>query len=386
MKVMWAIMFYVLQPLLWLGILMTYMNYKKRIKNERKWFTSSIYIDFFEGRHFLRSALILGLIGSLVGLILGMVLPIKFILVYELIMVILLLMRQSLSIVGVCLSVAALFFTKNLGFWGSINNVLSDKGINERFFNFDNANFLIFFTLLIFLTGIFIKQNAGKFTSPEITYNQRRKRIAYYQFNELSIVPIFTLVPGDWFINHLAFWPVFDVNHHHYAFLFFPVLIGFKWTVKHAIPSKLFKSLSRGIMQTGLIGIVGIIGSYFYPIISIWAILIMLINYLRIIISNKHTDNKTDFDYSQVINGVRIIAIQPHTPASKMNLLIGDVILEVNHIKINNEDDLYRALSTNSTYCYLKVIDRNNQLKVTETAIFKDSPSELGIETFAEKD
>ncbi len=47
----------------------------------------------------------------------------------------------------------------------------------------------------------------------------------------------------------------------------------------------------------------------------------------------KHDDAKPDFEYSEVMDGVRVIGIQPETPAAKMDLKVGDVILEVNGIK-----------------------------------------------------
>lgn len=79
-----------------------------------------------------------------------------------------------------------------------------------------------------------------------------------------------------------------------------------------------------------------------------------------------------------------MIGIQPGTPAAKMDLDVGDVILTVNGIQVTNEDQFYRAISTSPTYCRFKVRDRNDQLKMTESAIFKNSPHEIGVKTYAQ--
>lgn len=127
-----------------------------------------------------------------------------------------------------------------------------------------------------------------------------------------------------------------------------------------------------------------VIGGGFYRLIITPAVAILLIGYYLIIGTAKHQDNQVDFEYSEVMDGIRVIGIQPETPAAKMDLDIGDVILTVNNIAVANEDEFYRALSTNSTYCRFKVRDRNDQLKITESAIFKNSPHEIGVKTYSQ--
>ena len=65
-----------------------------------------------------------------------------------------------------------------------------------------------------------------------------------------------------------------------------------------------------------------------------------------------------------------------------MNLKIGDLIQEVNGQQVRNENQLYKALQSNPTYCRLKIKNRNGRLELKEAAIFADAPHESGIVTF----
>ncbi len=176
--------------------------------------------------------------------------------------------------------------------------------------------------------------------------------------------------------------PLFQVNNHLYAILLVPILIGLKFTVKRSVPKELLRALSKSMYVIAAVGIILSFVGYFVPKIILPAIILLLIGYYVVLAKAKHDDAKPDFEYSEVMDGVRVIGIQPETPAAKMDLKVGDVILEVNGIKVTNEDEFYRALSTNSTYCRFKVRDRNDQLKITESAIFKNSPHEIGVKTY----
>ncbi|WP_258430184.1 hypothetical protein [Lentilactobacillus kisonensis] len=60
---------------------------------------------------------------------------------------------------------------------------MSDKTVNP-------LSYLVLVTMVIFLSGIFIRMNAGKFNSPMIARNTRNTKVAVYRFNELTIFPL----------------------------------------------------------------------------------------------------------------------------------------------------------------------------------------------------
>ncbi|WP_439645401.1 PDZ domain-containing protein [Lacticaseibacillus nasuensis] len=83
--------------------------------------------------------------------------------------------------------------------------------------------------------------------------------------------------------------------------------------------------------------------------------------------------------------GVRLIAVQPGTPAAKMHLQAGDIVLTCNGRAVRDAASLYAAIQTQPTYCRLKVQRFDGALELTETAIFQGAPHELGMITFTEE-
>ncbi|MGF2384184.1 PDZ domain-containing protein [Lentilactobacillus otakiensis] len=381
MKYLIAFGFYIIQPALWIGVIRSYLIHTNRLKKERGIFNSAIYDDFYEGRHFVRMGLIFGILASI---ILGGFLSIslEWLIVYEGLMLIGLVLIPwcllSVTIAGVT-SILTLLMP-NISQLKPISNWFAGMGIHSA--AVDPINSLILFVVIILATAVFVNVNGGRFDSPTLVRNQRNNKTAVYKFNELTIFPFLLFVPGDWFHTSFPFMPLFQVNHHFYAILLVPILIGLKFTVKRSVPRELLKKLSKSMYLIAGVGVCLAIAGYFVPKLILPAIVVLLLGYYLVLGLAKHADNQQTFEYSEVMDGVRVIGIQPETPAAKMDLKVGDVILEVNGIKISNEDEFYRALSTNSTYCRFKVRDRNDQLKITESAIFKNSPHEIGVKTY----
>lgn len=381
MKLLIALCFYLLQPALWVGVIRTYLVHRNRVKRERQLFSSAIYEDFYEGRHFVRSGLILGVVVSIVfGGFLSV--SVQWLFLYEL-----------LILVGLLIFPGQLFPVTTAGLVSVVTILVPHVPQLKPFVTWFNnigltalkvnpLNFLIILTLIIVGSCVFLHVNGGKFASPSLARNQRNNRVAVYKFNEMSIIPFLMLVPGNWFVSRFLFIPMFQINGHSYAVLIIPILLGLKLTVKRSVPRSFFIRLSKSLMVLSGLGIVLVGIGYVATKTILPGIFILILGYYLSIWLAKHEDNRQKFEYSEVMDGIRVIGIQLETPAAKMNLQVGDVILTVNEIPVANEDEFYRALSTNSTYCRFKVRDRNDQLKITETAIFKNSPHEIGVKTY----
>lgn len=383
MKFLIACGFYGLQPALWIGIIRSYLIHTNRLKKERGIFNSAIYDDFYEGRHFVRMGLIFGILASVV---LGGFLSIslEWLIIYEglLLVSLTLIPWWLLSITAAGIASVLTLSVPTIAEFKPITHWFHGLGINST--TVAPLNVLILFVVIILTTAVFVNINGGRFDSPTLVRNQRNNKTAVYKFNELTIFPFFLFVPGDWLHTSLPMMPLFQVNNHFYAMLLVPILIGLKFTVRRSVPRTLLKVMSHSIYLLAGVGVGLAIVGYFVPQLILLAIIVLLLGYYLILWLAKHRDGQQSFEYSEVMDGVRVIGIQPETPAAKMDLKVGDVILEVNGIPVTDEDAFYRALSTNSTYCRFKVRDRNDQLKITESAIFKNSPHEIGVKTYTQ--
>ncbi len=384
MKFLLAVFFYLLQPVLWAGIIRTFLVYNNRLKRERSIFGSAIYGDFFEGRHFFRSIITLGIIGSILSLLFINISALW--LIWYLIISLITLVVLPFQIFTVTSSVLASLLALNniqLPQFSGVLGFLNSIGLRNQ--NINSVNYIIITTLIIILNTIFIRKNGGEFESPSIARNTRNNRIAVYRFNELSVIPLLCLVPGNWFTSHLSFWPAFSIHGQSFSLLFVPILLGLKMAVKSDVPRKFYLKLTKYFQLLALIGIIFTLICLFIPRLTFYALVVMLLGYYLAMEIVHHIDYAGDFEYSEVVNGVRVIGIQPGTPAAKMNLQIGDTILTVNGVSVSNEDEFYRALSKDSTYSRFRVLDRNNQLKLTEAAIFQNAPHEIGVKTYSNR-
>lgn len=158
----------------------------KSAEKERAIFNSAIYEDFYEGRHFVRSLIIFGVLGSIIlGGFLSISLP--WLIVYEALMALFLLVIPwwllPVTIAGISSVVTLLLPT--LPQLAPIFKWFNQLGIRSASVN--PINLLIIFVVVIGLTAVFIHLNGGKFDSPTLVRNQRNNKIAIYKFNELSI-------------------------------------------------------------------------------------------------------------------------------------------------------------------------------------------------------
>ncbi|KLD58552.1 hypothetical protein WP50_25390 [Lactiplantibacillus plantarum] len=75
-----------------------------------------------------------------------------------------------------------------------------------------------------------------------------------------------------------------------------------------------------------------------------------------ILAQHRYHDRHQQFRYSDTEQGVRVIGLRPHTPADKLNLDLGDIILECNRQPVNTEAELvigYTQLSVGGLCLWL---------------------------------
>ncbi len=102
---------------------------------------------------------------------------------------------------------------------------------------------------------------------------------------------------------------------------------------------------------------------------------------IRIIISIYYAQqDKTDhYAVAPSTKGAIIAAVFPDSPAEKMGLLAGECIRKVNGVSIFTENELYEALQLNAAHCRLEVLDRNNEIRLTQHVIYSNDHYRIGL-------
>lgn len=355
---------FLLQPLLWLGVLWTFVSYSLRMKNDRQDFKVALNKDNFEIRHFLKKGILWGVICSIISFSVGIIIPMKLIFLYEILASIAVLFIQKID-----LSTLPLFII----------------GIIEAFYNSKYLPFiLILLGLNYWVKRQLINDQSSIWLSPHIVINNRRQRkIVQYSWSEFTVLPLFLYIPGKETRHFFHCLPLITLGHVHFSLFVLPFFVGSAGLISKLVISQQMKNAKKQNMILSLFSfifaIIALITKLKVLVFGITIVLVIGMHCYQFIKSaGKHSR------YGENSEGVLVIAIRPETPAAKMSLNPGDIILTCNNQPVQNENQFYQALQLNSAYCHLKVKSLNGDLKITESAIYNDSPYELGIVQFTD--
>ena len=351
-----------LQPVFWLGLLRSYFNYHFRIKRTRYLFNVSIDDDHYELRHFGVNLILFGVGASVFSYLTEIILPLRWLLIYE-------------GLASFCLVVFP------WAVWSLVILIAASLATLclIRSYAVPNQNYLILTGIFLLAGGLFLMLDGGRHNIPQLFKNQRGNRVAGYLFKELTVFPLLVMVPGNDLRRLINFYPTFSVRGHSVALVLLPILISFRFTVFRHLARRLFKRMGYWWLALGIVGIILATVSYVMPVIILPSLIGLLILTVLVWLAFRYLDLKHGDWYSSPVSGVRVSGVESGTPASRMGLKVGDVILKVNHRIINNETEFYEALQAHPTYCRLKIRNQNRRLELAGTAIFMSSPHEIGV-------
>lgn len=365
---------YLLTPVLWLGILYVIISYNQRINKERKQFRVAINKDFYEGRNFIKYGLFFFVMGSLISMILGLTLPTNSVYIYQILVVLAFLINgfstTSMLLVMTAAGILELVVPRFITFFGDVFPEISGP----------SWLLLIFISIL---ADYYLTRNMKKHPlSPRIKSGKRGRNIATYLGRETVVFPLLVLIPSGTLSSTLNFWPVFNISNQKFSLILFPIFIS--------TSVKVIKRAKERVIQDKLKNIELLLGLTFVLIVltkfmsKLFLISLIILTVVSIFFEIKLRKKEKDADswYVETDEGIRIISVQPETPAAKMKLQPGDVILTCNNRVVNSEEEFYQALQLNSAYCHVKVRTYEGDLRIAESAIFMDSPHEIGLILF----
>ena len=365
---------YLLTPVLWLGILYVIISYNQRINKERKQFRVAINKDFYEGRNFIKYGLLFFVIGSLISMILGLTLPTNSVYIYQILVVLAFLIngfsKTSMLLVMTAAGILELVVPRFITFFGDVFPEISGP----------SWLLLIFISIL---ADYYLTRNMKKHPlSPRIKSGKRGRNIATYLGRETVVFPLLVLIPSGTLSSTLNFWPVFNISNQKFSLILFPIFIS--------TSVKVIKRAKERVIQDKLKNIELLLGLTFVLIVltkfmsKLFLISLIILTVVSIFFEIKLRKKEKDANswYVETDEGIRIISVQPETPAAKMKLQPGDVILTCNNRVVNSEEEFYQALQLNSAYCHVKVRTYEGDLRIAESAIFMDSPHEIGLILF----
>lgn len=365
---------YLLSPVLWLGILYVIISYNQRINKERKQFRVAINKDFYEGRNFIKYGLFFFVMGSLISMILGLTLLTNSVYIYQILVVLAFLINgfstTSMLLVMTAAGILELVVPRFITFFGDVFPEISGP----------SWLLLIFISIL---ADYYLTRNMKKHPlSPRIKSGKRGRNIATYLGRETVVFPLLALIPSGTLSSTLNFWPVFNIGNQKFSLILFPIFISTSVKViKRAKERVIQDKLKNTELLLGLTFVLIVLTKFMSKLFLISLIILTVVSIFLEIKLRKKEKNANSW-YVETDEGIRIISVQPETPAAKMKLQPGDVILTCNNRVVNSEEEFYQALQLNSAYCHVKVRTYEGDLRIAESAIFMDSPHEIGLILF----
>jgi hypothetical protein len=367
-----------LHPLFYGFIFVAFLIGLKRVKRERKEFKVKVHPVIDNLIFSLLPGILIGLIGSVIFITAGVTLPIGMIALIGMMYVILAItMKTRFMAPAYAVSLAAiagLLLPKlNTGM------ALVDKWI-EDIQNTPLDSLAVILGVLLIQEGILILWKGADRTSPRLFKGKRGHYVGAHEATRFWIVPQFLVLPvGS--IPVLDWWPLFPMGAVGFSFFLVPFAIGYRQLVTHTLPVEAIKHLGKQVTLLGFLVLAIAAAGHFYnlPLLIAIAIAAGLAGRELITLITSQRDDTRPSLFVQRDKGVIILAVVPETPAAKMGLKVGEIIVKVNGVTLTHETSLYKALQINAAYCKLEVLDLNGEIRFVQGSLYQNEHHQLGV-------
>ena len=233
--------------------------------------------------------------------------------------------------------------------------------------------------LLLITEGIFIFKYGKKGTSPKTIKSKRGLRVGIHEVRRIWMLPLLLIIPGEAFTAPFRWWPVFSIGNDTYSLILVPFAIGFYQQIHSRLPKLAVKQFGEKVIKLGIILTVLSIVAYWYPLASIIIVALAIIGREWLSLRERLTEGNRPLYFSRKQQGVMILGVIPDSPAEKMGLSVGELIMKVNGIVVKSENSFYDALEKNRAHCKLEVLDVNDQVRYVQRVLYEGDPFKLGI-------
>lgn len=383
---LFALVLFFIQPTFIVGVLLAFLARNQRVKYARRQLYSSIYKENFEVKQFFLWGIIPGVLISMVSVFAGLPVTLTWILLYQIVVILFLGMGYrfvhplfTFSISGL-LYLGLAFLDIDIESMVQLPEQWGISSVDSIRQGMENNQILLIFALLLLLSTIITLQigNLSKFT-PRFLQTKRGKLVARYRMKPFWLVPVLLIIPGESFGAFFSWWPVFSIGSQSFSFFLLPVLLGFRYTVQAQLPSEAKDRLMKEFVALAILGILLFAGTFWIIEMSPIGLVLLFIGGFFVLYRHRKREQRWAFQFGPAKEGLRVVAVRPNSPAEKLELDIGDAILDCNQFVLRNANEFYEALSSNRAYCRLRIRRKDGEIMLKETALYEDDPHNLGV-------
>lgn len=261
------------------------------------------------------------------------------------------------------------------GFWGTVLGAVTGLNI---------AALLILAALAHLAESVLIARQGKEFALPTYIPGKRGRPVGAYVLRMLWLVPTLLLVPSEGGPILLPWQPPLHAwlglpETAGYALLALPVMIGMPEATWTMLPERKAARAARRGLMFGAALLVLALGSVFWtPMTVVAAVAGIVLREALIRDSIREEDGQAAM-YAHSGRGLKILAVQPGSPAEDMGILPGETLLKVNGSIVVTDQQMHEALRINSAFCKLEVQNRNGESKFLQRPIYDGDHHQLGF-------
>lgn len=390
-NILLALVFFLLQPTFIMGVVLALVSKNRRFKYSRSKLRTTVYKENYEIKRFLTWGMIPGALISVLTVGIGLPVTLDWLILYQVVSVLFLGLGYRFIHPMFTFSAAGLTV---LGLRLIINDTSAFNAILEQWNSpivsqtpstFKSTQVILVLTILLLLSTLVVlkKGNMNQFV-PRFLKTKRGKLVARYRMTPLWLMPLVVVVPGETFTALFDWWPVFSIGTQTYSFLVIPVLIGFRYTVQAQLPSEAKQAIIKDFALLSVLSTLIVVASFWVEELSAVGLVVMLVGGVYVLYRHRLRERKWAFKFGPDQDGLRVVAVRPNSPAERMSIAVGDVLVESNQLKLTSVEDLTESLFNNRSYSKLKVKQLSGELVMTETPIYEEDAHDLGLVTLEE--
>ncbi|WP_408007829.1 PDZ domain-containing protein [Pseudalkalibacillus sp. A8] len=380
--ILWSVLdgmgWFFLNPLFYVILLLIGFHAVTRVKRERSDFHVRVYDtmdDFVKG---IGPGLLIGLIFSVFSVFAGLYLPFGVIAVMSVFYILLgLTLRKNYFnpvFAGGLTYLAAAYMPSFTTGVRIIDSWLTDlQGASL-------GMIALLIAALVVAEGILIMAIGVKNTSPILLRGKRGKGIGAHVISRIWLIPLFILVPGS-VVATSNWFPLLQIGEASVGIALAPFAIGFHHVVSQSMPEPVVKSIGIRFLWLGIILLAGsiLLITFDLEMLSIIIVGLALIGRNALILYYRKLEVKSAPYFSAMNEGLRVLGIIPGSPASKMNVSIGERIIKVNGKRMERVEDFYGAVQSSAAFVKLEVLNFNGEVRFVQRSLYQNEHHELGL-------
>lgn len=358
-----------LNPLLYWTIIFIILAGIQRIKQERNDFGIKIFDVFSEWKGTWGTAIFSGILLSIVMLGAGFVFNYETILIWSIVTILLSILFRF-SLLSSVYTLGITYFISLFLPWF----------VDIPFFSETNLFGLsILIGLFLLIEAVLVLRVKRNETFPQLALSSRGIWIGEHRLKRLSVIPFFVLVPSGTIIPFAEYWPAFTIGSETFSLLLVPFVTGFDYLVKGRLPKAASKKIAQVISLLGIVVLTAAIASIWIPWLSLAAVIMAILGREYISYRFRVGENKRLSFFHPDNQGLKVLGVIPGTPADKLGILVGEIVMKVNGKKVRTTDEFYTALQTNTANFKLDIINDEDEVRFVQGALYENDHYQLGL-------